>query len=44
MTYEIVVVLILLVIAMAGFAFEWIPAEVVALGLMLGFVVSGSYN
>lgn len=41
MTYEIFVVLILLVIAMAGFAFEWIPAEVVALGLMLGFVVSG---
>ncbi len=41
MTYEIIVVLILLLVAMAGFAFEWIPAEVVALGMMLGFVAFG---
>lgn len=41
MTYEVVVVLTLLVVAMGGFAFDWIPAEVVALGLMLGFVIFG---
>lgn len=41
MTYEIATVLLLLLLAMVGFTFEWIPAEVVALGLMLGFVVTG---
>lgn len=41
MTYEVIVVVGLLLLAVVGFAFEWIPAEVVALGLMLGFVIFG---
>ncbi len=41
MTYEIAAVLLLLFVAMLGFAFEWVPAEVVAMGLMLGFVITG---
>ncbi len=41
MTYLTIIVLILLVMAMLAFSFEWIAAEVVALGLMLAFVVFG---
>lgn len=41
MNGEILLVFILLLLAMAGFAFEWIAAEVVALGLMLAFVITG---
>lgn len=41
MTFDIAIVLILLLIAMVAFSFDWIPAEVVALGLMLAFIIFG---
>ncbi|TLD72258.1 SLC13 family permease [Phragmitibacter flavus] len=41
MTFEIGIVLALLAIAVLCFSFEWVAAEIVALGLMLAFVISG---
>jgi di/tricarboxylate transporter len=41
MTYEIGLVLALLGLAVVCFSFEWIAAEVVAMGLMLAFVLGG---
>src|SRR6187402_295415 len=41
MTFETGLVLALLLVAAVCFSFEWIPAEVVAMGLMLAFVTGG---
>ncbi|HEY7529560.1 MAG TPA: SLC13 family permease [Gemmatimonadota bacterium] len=41
MTPEIVLLLVLLGIALVLFSFEWIPADVVALGLMLTLTLTG---
>lgn len=41
MTFQIALVLLLLVVAVLCFSFEWIAAEIVALGLMLAFVIGG---
>jgi di/tricarboxylate transporter len=41
MNFEIALVLGLLVVAVLCFSFEWMAAEVVALGLMLSFIVGG---
>jgi len=41
MTFEIGLVLALLAVAVVCFSFEWVAAEIVALGLMLAFVLGG---
>lgn len=41
MTLEIALLLALIGVALVFFAFEWIPADVVALGLLLTLVLSG---
>ncbi len=41
MTFEIGLLLALVLIAVAFFSFEWVPADVVALGLMLALVLTG---
>ncbi|MEY4941128.1 MAG: hypothetical protein RIQ93_2863, partial [Verrucomicrobiota bacterium] len=40
MTFEIALLLGLIVVALALFSFEWIPSDVVALGLLLALIVS----
>ncbi|MCR6656893.1 MAG: SLC13 family permease [Opitutus sp.] len=41
MTFSIALLLCLVVVALVLFAFEWIPSDVVALGLLLTLVISG---
>lgn len=41
MTLSIVLLLIILAVAMLLFAFEWLPPDVTALGVMLALIVSG---
>lgn len=41
MTYEMIVVMLLILAAIALFIWDIIPPEIVALGLMLSFVISG---
>lgn len=41
MTFEIALLLSLTVLALVFFSFEWVPSDVVALGLLLAMVVTG---
>lgn len=41
MTFEIGLLLCIIVLALAFFAFEWVPADVVGLGLVLVLILSG---
>jgi di/tricarboxylate transporter len=41
LTPEIALLLTILVVAMVLFSFEWVPADVVALGILLALVLTG---